>query len=135
MWSLCGLHSRTDVTRLRASAQILREAIGISCNRRRNAAAWNIRQHALGGVSGDHFQKAVKKGLAVRVEELSDDNLATILAFPTWLKAANAFVAALAEGGQEVGQEALNDVGRERTKVLFDQVSKWLAEPAEETPS
>lgn len=90
---------------------------------------------ALGGVSGEHFKKAENKGHAVRVEELTDDDLVTILAFPPWLKAANAFVAALTGIGQEVGPDALNDIGRERTKLLMEKVRKWLAEPAEEATS
>lgn len=85
--------------------------------------------NALGGVSADHYKKATNKGLDVRVEELVDDDLAVVLCFPQWLKVAHAFIQPHPQ--QDIGQEAINDVVRERSRLLFDKIQKWLAGPTE----
>jgi hypothetical protein len=87
---------------------------------------------ALTGASADTFNRARKKGRDVRIEELLDNDLAVVWCFPLWLKAANAYIQSLPDKKQEVGREALNDITRERTRSLFDKISKWLADAEEE---
>jgi hypothetical protein len=91
---------------------------------------------ALGGVSAEHFKKAENKGHDVRVESLLDEDLATILGFPVWLKAATAFVQPLTDVQREAGNDALKDIVRERTSALMAKVCKWLGDDkSEESPS
>ena len=81
---------------------------------------------ALGGKAGDVFNKAEKEGRDVSVEELTDDDLAIILRFPEWLKAADAFISQLPEPQRKVGKEARNDIARERTRSFMEKIHRWL---------
>ena len=81
---------------------------------------------ALAGKAGEVFNKAESEKRDVSVEELTDDDLAIILRFPEWLKAADAFISQLPELQREVGKEARNDIARERTRGFMEKIQKWL---------
>jgi len=84
-------------------------------------------QEAVSGVSKDLFEAAIGKGKDIRVESLSDGDLAVILALPQWLKAIGPDL----EPAGLAGREVVNAIVQERTGALLERLQSWRVTPAE----